>query len=134
MTAIQIGLAGSVEGLGRAQRLAGRPAEAVASLRRAVALRDRIPTALVEARYELAHDHALLADLAIIPGSGLSADEGLAEASNAMTALRQAVAAGFHDASRLHREADFSSLRGRPDFQLLMMDLAFPPEPLAPGD
>jgi tetratricopeptide (TPR) repeat protein len=131
MTEFQIGLAGSVAGLGRAQRLARRPAEAVASLRRAVALRDRLPAALVEARYELARDHALLADLATIHGSGLSRDEGLAEAAKAMTALRQAVTAGFHDLSRLAGDAALDPLHARPDFQLLLLELAFPTDAFA---
>jgi hypothetical protein len=34
---------------------------------------------------------------------------------------------------RLQTDAAFAALRTRPDFQVLMMDLAFPKEAIAPG-
>jgi hypothetical protein len=47
-----------------------------------------------------------------------------------MDALRQAVAAGYHNVSWMKRDPDLDLLRARSDFQLLMMDLAMPAEPL----
>ena len=119
-------LALSLSGLGRGQRLAHRPKASVASLRRAIALRDVLPTPSIEATYELALDHALLSTLATDPGSGLSPDERSLEAERALGQLRLAVVAGFHDARKLRAVAGFESIRGRPDFQLLLMDLAMP--------
>ncbi|MGO9469988.1 MAG: tetratricopeptide repeat protein, partial [Isosphaeraceae bacterium] len=125
----QSDLAFSLSRLGRAQRLAGLHAESAASLRRAVALFDRITSLEIDSRYELAVDHALLAVLAGLPGSGLSAAVGPAETDRAMDALRWAVAGGFRGASKLCNETALDSLRDRPDFKLLMMDLAMPPDP-----
>jgi hypothetical protein len=48
----------------------------------------------------------------------------------AMEALRRAVAAGFKDIAHMRRDTDLDPLRTRPDFQALMMDLAFPADPL----
>ncbi|MGO9915479.1 MAG: tetratricopeptide repeat protein [Isosphaeraceae bacterium] len=127
----QSDLAFSLSRLGRAQRLAGLHAESAASLRRAVALFDRITSLEIDSRYELAVDHALLAVLAGLPGSGLSAAVGPAETDRAMDALRWAVAGGFRGASKLCNETALDSLRDRPDFKLLMMDLAMPPDPFA---
>ncbi|MGA2700271.1 MAG: hypothetical protein ABSH35_04145 [Isosphaeraceae bacterium] len=48
------------------------------------------------------------------------------------TSSIRAVAAGLQDAAFMRRDADLDPLRSRPDFQMLMMDLAFPDEPFAP--
>lgn len=53
------------------------------------------------------------------------------EASRGMDLLRQAVAAGFRERDWLRTEPGLNPLRDRPDFQLLMTDLAFPAEPIA---
>lgn len=50
----------------------------------------------------------------------------------AVETLHRAVAAGLQDAAFMRRDADLDPLRSRPDFQMLMMDLAFPDEPFAP--
>ena len=59
--------------------------------------------------------------------------ESRAEADRAMAALRNAVARGFLHLPILRQDPDFSSIRPRPDFQLLLLDLAFPEEVFAPG-
>src|SRR5262249_49163940 len=49
----------------------------------------------------------------------------------AMETLRQAVRAGYKDASRLRSMPDLFFLRRRDDFQALLRDLAFPTRPFA---
>jgi hypothetical protein len=50
-----------------------------------------------------------------------------------MALLHQAVAVGFRDAAAIRTDDAFEPLRDRPDFRLLMMDLAMPTEPFAGG-
>jgi serine/threonine-protein kinase len=52
-------------------------------------------------------------------------------ANQAIDALRRAIAAGYKDAAKLRRDPAVQPLRGRPDFQLLMMDVDFPADPFA---
>jgi hypothetical protein len=51
-----------------------------------------------------------------------------------MDLLRRAMADGYRDLAALARDTALDSLRKRPDFQLLMMDLTFPAEPFARGE
>ena len=46
--------------------------------------------------------------------------------------IRLAVAAGFRDAHQLRTDTDLDSIRSRPDFQQLLMDLEFPTDPFTP--
>jgi hypothetical protein len=57
--------------------------------------------------------------------------EGEAAAAKAMDHLRQAVAIGYRNAYRFRIESALAPLRSREEFQLLMMDVAFPAEPFA---
>jgi hypothetical protein len=52
-------------------------------------------------------------------------------ADRAMEALRRAVAQGYTFPAIITRDIDLDPLRPRPDFQLLMMDLAMPADPFA---
>jgi len=83
--------------------------------------------------YNLAECHALLGGAAGPPGSGLTAAEGAAELDRAMVVLRRAVAAGYRNLTWIRRDLDLKSLRARPDFQALTLDLAFPSDPFATG-
>jgi hypothetical protein len=56
------------------------------------------------------------------------------QVDRAMRSLRRAVRAGFHDAQKVRADPLFEPLREREDFQLLMMDLAFPASPFTHGD
>jgi serine/threonine-protein kinase len=53
------------------------------------------------------------------------------DADRALAALARAVASHTKLAGWVHRDPAFDALRRRPDFQLLLMDLAFPAEPFA---
>jgi serine/threonine protein kinase/tetratricopeptide (TPR) repeat protein len=121
-------LARSLLRRGLARGELGDPAGAAADARRALDLWDgpgSEPNYLAEA----ACCHAALAGLAGTAGSGLSAASGPVEADRAMDRLRRAVGEGYRDLGALRTEVALDPLRGRDDFKLLMMDLAFPAEP-----
>jgi serine/threonine-protein kinase len=113
---------------------AGRPAEAAAALRQSVAILERLPTVEPVDRYNLACGHANLAGIAALPGSGMTAAEGRAEAERAMQWLHRAVAAGYRNVALMQRDHDLDPLRSRRDFQDLMMDLAMPDDPFVRPD
>ena len=48
-----------------------------------------------------------------------------------MALLRAAVAAGWRNAAHMRSDTDLDALRARPDFHLLMMDLAMPVDAFA---
>jgi hypothetical protein len=81
--------------------------------------------------YNLSCSHANLSSFAAEPASGMTAAEGRDEADRAMACLRQAVAGGYRRLAVLQTDTDLDPLRSRLDFQLLLMDLAFPAEPFA---
>ena len=127
----QTGLAFSLTGLSRTYAEVGRPVEAVASARRAITLREGLPSISIESRFDLARNHALLAALARDPRSGLSAAQGTVEADCAITALWKAVAAGYRKLDQLQTDRDLDLLRSGADFQMLVLDVAFPADPFA---
>jgi eukaryotic-like serine/threonine-protein kinase len=124
------GLAITLSGLGRAHLRAGDRAAAVTDLRRAIALRQGQATLSLEARYNLACNHAVIASWAAEPGSGLSPAEGRAAADRAMAVLKAVIAEGYRD-QKMSTDSDLDALRNRKDFQLLILDLAFPTDPFA---
>ncbi len=75
--------------------------------------------------------HASLSWAAGLPGSGIPASEADTEATKALALLQRAATMGFRDAAAYRSETALDPLRGRPDFRLLMMDLAMPAEPFA---
>jgi tetratricopeptide (TPR) repeat protein len=123
-------LATSLSGLGRARRRAGDRRAAVADLRRAIALQEELAALRNDGRYDLARNHARLAGLAAEHGSSLAPAEAQAESDRAMDLLKRLVAEGFRTAN-MSTEPDFDPLRPRPDFQLLLLDLAFPADSFA---
>jgi hypothetical protein len=80
--------------------------------------------------YNLACFRSLLSGIAAQPGSGLTSDDARSLAAQAVLSLRQAVDAGFRNVGFMQRDTDLDALRGRSDFQLLLMDVAFPENPL----
>jgi len=124
-------LAGSLRRRGLAPRDLGDPARAEADVRRALVLYDGLATRSREQWYETACCHAAMAGLAGTAGSGLSASEAASEADAAVALLKKAVALGYRLADAVRNEPALDPLRNRPDFRLLMMDLAIPAEPFA---
>ncbi len=103
----------------------------MASWRRAGATDEHVRASLGEALYYLAGCHARLGGIAGAAGSGLPASEGPAELDRAMALLRRAAENGYGNVSEMRRDPDLDPLRGRPDFQAMMADLAFPAQPFA---
>ena len=56
------------------------------------------------------------------------------EADRAMAWLNNAVTAGFDDPAAMKTDRDLDALRLRPEFQMLMLDVAFLPDPFAHAD
>jgi serine/threonine-protein kinase len=132
VTAYRSDLAVTLGYIGVLRRTAGRSAEAAATFRRAIALLDGLPSRTPEDDYNLACYHSSLAGLAGQPGSTITAAEGRDESDHAMADLRRAASAGFRMLSLIAFDRDLDPLRSRPDFRVLMMDLAFPDEPFTP--
>ncbi len=133
LTLFQSRLAMSHSFVGQARQRAGRPAEASAEFRRAVAIMERLTDLEPDGYnlYNLACFRSLLSGLATRPGSGLTTAEARSLGEQAVETLRRAVAAGLQDVAYMRRDTDLDPLRSRPEFQLLLMDLAFPEEPFA---
>ena len=74
---------------------------------------------------------ATLAAAAGRGGSGPSAGEAPGLADRAMDNLRRAAAMGYRSAAAYRYEPALAPLRGRDDFRLLLLDLAFPADPFA---
>ena len=125
------GLAETYLRAGQVRSDAGDPAGAAAAWRRAIALYDELKSPSGEQMFFRAGCHAGLSSLAGRPGSGVPAEEDPAGSDEAMRWLRRAVAVGYTNPDAYRNELALDSLRGRPDFRLLTMDLAFPAETFA---
>jgi serine/threonine-protein kinase len=128
------GLAESLWALGRAHRRAGHDTAAALTLRRSIALRESVADLDTEPRVLLACSRTLLASLAGLSGSRITAAEGTTQFDRATVDLRRAVADGYRDLAFLRTTTDLDPLRSRPDFQLLLMDLAMPSVPFTGDD
>jgi tetratricopeptide (TPR) repeat protein len=106
-------------------------AGAAAAWKRALTHYEGTETLNGESTFFRACCHAGMAGLAGRPASSVSAVEGVDEADKAMVLLRQAVTLGYRNPSAYRTESALDSLRNRPDFRVLVMDLAFPAEPFA---
>jgi eukaryotic-like serine/threonine-protein kinase len=126
-------LAGSHNGLGILLGDRARPSESEAEVRTALALYDALPWRSGEQWFETACGRAALSGLAGEAGSGISADAAASEADAAIALLHKAVGMGYRNAAAFRAEDALDPLRDRPDFRLLMMDLAMPAEPFAKG-
>ncbi|MFI5461229.1 MAG: tetratricopeptide repeat protein [Isosphaerales bacterium] len=127
-------LAGNVRGRGLARLDMGDLAGAAADARRALGLFGGLPAPTGDDWFATSCCHAALAGLAGRDASGVSAGEAFSEADKAMALLQKTVGSGYRNPDAFRTESALDPLRNRPDFQLLMMDLAFPVEPFARGD
>ena len=100
VTLFQRDLAISLSGIGQLRQAEGQAAEAAEAYRKALAILERLPLLPLYDQFNVAVIHAGLAGLAPMPGSGLSAAEGRAEADRAMTWIRKAVDGGYRPRSR----------------------------------
>jgi serine/threonine-protein kinase len=124
-------LATSLRGRALARIALGDSAGAAADARRALGIWDGLPARSGEEWAETACCHAALARLAGRPGSGVSPGAAASEADTAMTLLTKAVGLGYRNAGAFRTETALDPLRARPDFHLLLMDLAFPADPIS---
>jgi serine/threonine-protein kinase len=133
LTLFQNRLAMSHAYVGLARQRGGRPAEAAVEFRRAVAIMERLSNLQPNGYnlYNLACFKSLLSGIAAESGSRLTAADVSSLGEQAVLALRRAVAAGLRDLTFMRKDADLDPLRSRPDFQVLLLDLAFPEEPFA---
>ncbi|MGO9468109.1 MAG: protein kinase domain-containing protein [Isosphaeraceae bacterium] len=133
VTDFQNALAASFKGLGLLAASAGRLDEARASLERARSIYSTLALAesMPDQFYALAAVESLLAGVAAAPGSGLPEAAARGHENAAFDALKRAVAAGYHDIGNARSDKDLDALRSRPEFPLLMMDLAMPAEAFA---
>jgi tetratricopeptide (TPR) repeat protein len=107
----------------------GRPSDAVGDFRQSITKLKELAVPSPLSLYDLACAQSSLAGVSLEAGSGLSTVEGQAAAEAAMATLRRARGAGWHGLAELRSDPSLAPLRSRPDFQLLLMDLAFPPWP-----
>ena len=107
VTLFQNRLAMSHSYVGLARRRAGRPAEAAAEFRRAVAIMEQLSARQPDGfnLYNLACFRALLSGIAAEPGSDLTSAQVSSFAEQAVLALRRAVDAGFRNVGFMRRDA-----------------------------
>jgi serine/threonine-protein kinase len=127
-------LAWSLRRRGLARRDMGDLSAAAADARRALALWQSLPSRTGQEWFETACARAALAGMAGRAGSGVSAAEGITEADAAMTSLYRAVGMGYRSTDIFRSEDALGPLRGRDDFRLLILDVAFPVEAFARGE
>ncbi|HKI20986.1 MAG TPA: tetratricopeptide repeat protein, partial [Isosphaeraceae bacterium] len=127
----QQGLAFSLSGQGRACLQQGQYPAGAADLRAAITIWNRLTLSTNESLYALAGNHALIAGLAQVPGSGISATEAETEAKRAVNCLRKPLQAGYHTVGELRADPDFRALLRRSDFENMLLDLQFPQDPFA---
>jgi tetratricopeptide (TPR) repeat protein len=114
---------------GQVRLATGDPSGAASVWREAIRAYE-IPTRGGELAMFEAGCHDLLSGLVGATGSGVPASEAGPEAEAAMVILRRIAAEGY-DASQIRMESSLDTLRDRPDFRLLLMDLTMPAEPFA---
>ena len=122
------GLAASLLRSGQVRRSTGDAIGAAVDWRRAIALYDGLPPRFEDDAVFEAYCHAMLSGVAGIAGTGMTETDGSIEAERAMDVLRGVIAAGYRGPA-LGTEPAVDSLRGRPDFWHLMMDVVFPVDP-----
>jgi len=112
----------------------GHRGEAMTAYEQALATYERILHPAAGYSYNMACAHACLASLISTEPGELSPSrraEAARHLDQAMAALHRAVQGGYRQVGLATRDPDLAPLRSRPDFQQLMLDLAFPTNPFA---
>jgi eukaryotic-like serine/threonine-protein kinase len=122
-------LADSLRSHGLALRDLGDPGRAAADARRALGFYEGLSSRSGEQWFQTACCRAALSGMAGRDRSVVSDAEAEQEAAKAMALLNQAIGIGYRDVNAFLTESALDSLRDRPDFRLMMMDLAFPAQP-----
>jgi eukaryotic-like serine/threonine-protein kinase len=124
--------------IARALRQVGRSTEARETIRRIESelaiFRELGPPSWV-GPYYLADAYAHLSTLVGRPGtepSPAQRAEIRSHQDRAIDCLRRAVAEGYRSLDNIRRDRDLEPLSSHPDFQALLLDLAFPADPFAP--
>jgi tetratricopeptide (TPR) repeat protein len=128
------GLAETLLWTGEGRRVSNDIAGAAACWRRACVLYASQPPQSGEPKMCEACCHAQLSGLAGRAGSGVSAEDGLAEAERALQTLKRAMVGGYRPLDWLRNETALNPIRDTPEFQRLLLDAALPPDPFARED
>jgi serine/threonine protein kinase len=119
-------LASIHRGIGKTQAKRGKTADALASLREAIALGERIAAEDNLFTYDLACGLALYGEFSVRGRSGPEQDsnnDSRYYSDKAMTVLQQAVDRGWRQADWIERDPELRSLRSRADFQAMLKTL-----------
>ena len=120
------------KGLAGLYRKVGRWTEAIALLDEAQAILEPLARTWPTYHYHMACCLALRIPPASASRTSLAAEDGRRYGDRAMVELRQAVAGGIKPFEDYRTDPNLDPLRDREDFRALLMDLAFPVDPLAP--
>ena len=126
MTPNHVDLSMALISQGRAEARLGRRSDAAVTLRDAIAITESLPSSRnLFGRFYMTCARSLLAGV-------LDGEEARAEADRAIAAAAASVAGGLRDLTAFRNEPDMDLIRPRPEFQLLLLDMAFPQDPFAP--
>src|SRR5262249_53875763 len=124
------GLAQCLLRSGQISGSSGHVGRAAAEWRRAISIYEGARTRSGASAVPEAGCHAMLSRVAGLAGSGIPTSDSSREAERAIGLLREAVSEGYLSYIPGNERA-LDSIRSRPDFQLLIMDLAVPADPFA---
>ncbi|MFO0893181.1 MAG: tetratricopeptide repeat protein [Isosphaeraceae bacterium] len=126
-------LAMALMAVGRIEQERKNWIDAAAAFREGISAYEEIPPSAryLETHYNLACGRSMLAYV-LSRSDPTGTPEVQAVSDRAMASLRTAVSLGFQSTSSLRTDGDLTFIRPRPDFQLMLLDLDFPPEPFSP--
>jgi serine/threonine-protein kinase len=116
--------------LGKTLVMRGQVVEGLAALRKALAILESIDNP--NGQYGAVCYLALAAAVDDPADGSAASDRQLRDKDHAMAILRRLLARGFANTALLKNDPDLDTIRSRPDFQALLLDLEFPQRPFAP--
>ena len=120
------------KGLAGLYRKVSRCAEALGLLDEAQAILEPLAQSWPTYHYHMACCLALRIPPTPAGGTSLAVEDSQQYGDRAMVELRQAVAVGIKPLEDYRTDPNLDPLRGREDFRAILMDLAFPVNPLTP--